>query len=307
MRFWLGYLKRICKIMLKLHWIANRKLVYMYAECWVESQLDPLQAVCNNLCIVLKWVYYWINQNDNTTITDHSIQKQRITAKELSMDPFKCQCKCTSLYWQLLFVYIKNKPQWEWMSLVCTYTCILLSGMLGNFKYVGYLLANGTRSIRFHIHFYTNAHDLISFMMFYDVKPQLVKSCCRGYPKQNITKSHMPMLITNTKLQYKPESCFHCTLSLTLLQLVHQSLFTIKYLLAMLAKPNMFPNCFVLLDHLQLLQCMCCITYYNHFSYMCNIIKLIIFMGFNFYFLQMYICKFKKIRWSVDYCMVCTW
>ena len=49
----------------------------------------------------------------------------------------------------------------------------------------------------------------------YDVKLQLVKSCCRGYPKQNITKSQMPMFITNTKLQYKPKLCFHCTLPLT--------------------------------------------------------------------------------------------
>ena len=44
----------------------------------------------------------------------------------------------------------------------------------------GYLLANGTRSIRFLIHFYTNACVLISYMIFYDVKPQLVKSCHRG-------------------------------------------------------------------------------------------------------------------------------
>ena len=44
------------------------------------------------------------------------------------------------------------------------------------------------------------------FMTFCDVKPQLVKNSCRDYTKQNITKSHMPMFIITTKLQYKPRS-----------------------------------------------------------------------------------------------------
>ena len=29
-------------------------LVYVYAESWMESELDPLEAVCNNLCTALK-------------------------------------------------------------------------------------------------------------------------------------------------------------------------------------------------------------------------------------------------------------
>ena len=53
---------------------------------------------------------YCINRSDNATITHHSIQKQRTTAKEMSMDSFKCRCKRTSLFSQLLFAYIKNKP-----------------------------------------------------------------------------------------------------------------------------------------------------------------------------------------------------
>ena len=44
----------------------------------------------------------------------------------------------------------------------------------------GYLLATGTKSTRFHIHFYTNTRVFISFMTFYDVKLQLVKSCHGG-------------------------------------------------------------------------------------------------------------------------------
>ena len=34
----------------------------------MESELNPLQAVCNNLCTALKWACYRINRNNNTTI-----------------------------------------------------------------------------------------------------------------------------------------------------------------------------------------------------------------------------------------------
>ena len=149
----------------------------MYAERCMVSELDPLQAVCNNTCTALKWVCYCINENNNTTIIHHSIQKQRTTAKELSMDSFKCRCKRTSLFSQLLFVYIKNKPQWQWMLLV---PIPYIAARNARELQAGYLLANGTRSMHFPIHFYTNRCVPISFMTFYDVKPQLAKSCCRG-------------------------------------------------------------------------------------------------------------------------------
>ena len=133
----------------------------------MEFELDPAQAIYNNGCTALKWVCHCINWNNNTTITHYSIQKQRKTAKELFMVLFKCQCKHTSLFSHLLLDYINNKSQ-------CASP-------------------------------YISKYALIPFMMFYDVNPQLVnKSCCTGEPKQTITKSHMPMFITNTKLQYKP-------------------------------------------------------------------------------------------------------
>ena len=100
-------------------------------------------------------------------------------------------------------------------NVIDAYTCILLPGILENSKQVfcwpRTLEVRGSPYI-----FYKDVRVLISFMMFYDVKPQLVKSCCRGSPKQNITKSHMPIFITNTKLQYKPKS-FHYTLPLNLI------------------------------------------------------------------------------------------
>ena len=47
-----------------------------------------------------------------------------------------------------------------------------------------YLLANGTRSICFPIHFYTNACVLIFFMTFYDVKLQLLKAAVGANPSR---------------------------------------------------------------------------------------------------------------------------
>ena len=56
-------------------------------------------------------------------------------------------------------------------NVIGVYTRILLPGMRGNTP-SGYLLANGTISMHFPVHFYTNARVIISFMMFYDVTLQ---------------------------------------------------------------------------------------------------------------------------------------
>ena len=44
----------------------------------------------------------------------------------------------------------------------------------------GYLLTNGRRTTRYSIHFYTSARVLVPFVMFYDAKPQLVKTPVEG-------------------------------------------------------------------------------------------------------------------------------
>ena len=52
------------------------------------------------------WLCYCINRNDSATIIHHSIQKQRTTAKELSMDLFKCRCKAhKSVFTTLVSLY----------------------------------------------------------------------------------------------------------------------------------------------------------------------------------------------------------
>ena len=79
---------------------------------------------------------------------------------------------------------------------------------------VGSLLASGTRSMYELLHaFIYNVFFLTSIMMFYHVNHNLLNSCS-GYIKQNITKSHMPMFITNAKLQQNPKLFFHCRLPL---------------------------------------------------------------------------------------------
>ena len=126
----------------------------------------------------------------------------------------------------------------------------------------GFLVGQRYQKQAFPIHFYTNVHVLVSFMMFYDVKLQLGKSCCRGQPKQNITKSHMPIFITNTKLQCKPKSFFHCPLPLIVLNNDHlwprkQDIICVKTL--MVLKPqiftpvNLFPSTVTVLNNIVLL------------------------------------------------------
>ena len=80
----------------------------------------------------------------------------------------------------------------------------------------GYLVASGTRTMRYSTHFYTNAHVLAPFVTFYNAKLQLIKTPVEGKPN-TISPNHTYMtimFITNTKLQHKPESFFHCTLPL---------------------------------------------------------------------------------------------
>ena len=144
-------------ITLKLLWNNQMVSLCVYAECLIESEVDLLQADCNNMCIALKWACYSIYWNDNAIITHHSIQKQKTISKKLSMDSFNCQCKCTSLFSNL---FIKNK-----ISKKGCYWCLCPYIAAGNTRelQVGCFLANGTRSTYFPIHFYTNVHVLISF------------------------------------------------------------------------------------------------------------------------------------------------
>ena len=62
----------------------------------------------------------------------------------------------------------------------------------------GYLVTNSTRTTCYSIHFYTNTCVLVPFVMFYDAKPQLVKTPVEGKPS-TISPNHtyMPMLVTN--------------------------------------------------------------------------------------------------------------
>ena len=61
-------------------------------------ELNALQVTCNNAYTALKSACHCVNQNDNATITNHSIQKQRTTVKEPLMGSFKCWYKCTSSF-----------------------------------------------------------------------------------------------------------------------------------------------------------------------------------------------------------------
>ena len=49
---------------------------------------------------------------------------------------------------------------------------------------VGYLVANGTRTMRYSIYFYTNTRVLAPFVTFYDAKPKLVKTLVEGNQAQ---------------------------------------------------------------------------------------------------------------------------
>ena len=53
----------------------------------------------------------------------------------------------------------------------------------------GYLVANGTRTTHYSIHFYTDVRVLAPFVTFYDAKPQLVKTLVEGKPS-TISPNH---------------------------------------------------------------------------------------------------------------------
>ena len=78
---------------------------------------------------------YCINQNDNTTITYHSIQKQRTTAKELSMGSFQVPVYMHKSVFTPLFCLYKEHTSVR-TNVIGAYICILLPGMLGNSKQV---------------------------------------------------------------------------------------------------------------------------------------------------------------------------
>ena len=71
----------------------------------------------------------------------------------------------------------------------------------------------------------------------YDAKLQLVKTPVESKTKHNITKSHMPMFITNTELQYKPKSVFHCTLPLAILEIL---MFSIQWVIKATNRTEIF-------------------------------------------------------------------
>ena len=106
----------------------------MYAERWVVSELDPLQAVCNNLCTALKWVCYCINRNDNATITHHSIQKQRTTAKNYPWIHSNANASAQVRFHNSCSINQEKTSMRT--NVIGPYTCILLPGMQGNSKWV---------------------------------------------------------------------------------------------------------------------------------------------------------------------------
>ena len=53
----------------------------------------------------------------------------------------------------------------------------------------GYLVANGTRTACYSIHFYTNVRVLVPFVTFYDAKPKLIKTPVEDKPS-NISPNH---------------------------------------------------------------------------------------------------------------------
>ena len=144
----------------------------------MESELDPLQVVRNNSCNSPERTCYYINRSDNATITHHSIQKhkeqQRKNCPWIHSSAGASAQACFHNSCLLISRTNVSENECYW----CLYPYIAARNTRE--LQVGYWLANGTRSIRFPIHFYINARVLISFMTFYDVKPQLVKSCHRG-------------------------------------------------------------------------------------------------------------------------------
>ena len=117
----------------------------------MEPELDQLQAPCTYIYTAQKSACYCVKWNNNTTITHHSILKQRTTAKEPCMGPFKSWCKPTSTQKSILFVHIKinlchNKHYW----------CLYMHIAARNAKELqaGYLVANGTRTMLLHTFLY---------------------------------------------------------------------------------------------------------------------------------------------------------
>ena len=71
------------------------------------------------------------------------------------------------------------------------YWCLYMCVTARNAKELqaGYLATNGTRTMRYSIHFYINVGVLVPYRMFYDAKPQLVKTPVEGKPS-TISTNH---------------------------------------------------------------------------------------------------------------------
>ena len=139
---------------------------------WIHCKLYAItRAHPESMC-------YCINRNDNAIITHHSIKKQRTTAKEQSVGSFQVPvCTYKSVFTPLVCLYQKQTSVRT--NVIGAYTRVYCCQEYQETP-SRLLVGNGTKSTRFPIHFYTSARVLVSFMMFYDVKPQLVKSCYRG-------------------------------------------------------------------------------------------------------------------------------
>ena len=96
----------------------------------MESELDPLQVVCNNSWNSPERTCYYINRSDNATITHHSIQKQR-TAHGFIQVPVQAH---KPVFTTLVCLYQEQTSVRT--NVIGAYTRILLPGILGNSKRV---------------------------------------------------------------------------------------------------------------------------------------------------------------------------
>ena len=109
-----------------------------------------------------------------------------------------------------------NKPVRT--NFIDAYTCIYYNIVSVNTWEIqaGSLLPNGTMSLCYSIHFYTNICVLISVMMhtWCDVKLQIIKTPKKPKPNRRYHQiTHANLYCT--KLQCKHKLLFHCRLSLT--------------------------------------------------------------------------------------------
>ena len=140
------------------------KFVYVYRKPWMEPKLNPMQALRNNSNTAFKLLYYCVNRNDNTTYYNHdSIHKQRIIAKESSMDSFQSWLKHFSLFSHFC-LFISRINLYTHKHYWCPY--LYIAARTVRKLQAGYLLANDIRNTYFPIHFHTYVHVLIPLWCF---------------------------------------------------------------------------------------------------------------------------------------------